>query len=288
MVKRKPKAIDLFSGCGGTSLGLRRCGFRVIAAVENDLLAVETYRKNHHGVKVWDRDICMLTVKKLMEYHKLKRGELDLLAGCPPCQAFSSMRRLNGRRRVRDKCSKDLVFEYLRFVRRLRPKAILIENVPRLIDDYRFNQVRKALKKLGYEGKPQIYNAADYDVPQRRRRMVFIASRVGFMEYAEAGERDNRRTVRDAIGHLPRPGDTGDPLHDFPENRSERVRRLIARIPKNGGSRSALGKRDQLECHKKCSGFKDVYGRMAWDEVAPRSEERRVGKECRSWWSPQH
>jgi DNA (cytosine-5)-methyltransferase 1 len=98
---------------------------------------------------------------------------------------------------------------------------------------------------------------------------VFIASRVGFIEYASPISRDKRATVREAIGQLPPPGDTGDKLHDFPESRSDKVAALIAMIPKNGGSRQQLGKDHQLECHRKCDGFKDVYGRMAWNDVAP-------------------
>jgi DNA (cytosine-5)-methyltransferase 1 len=74
--------------------------------------------------------------------------------------------------------------------------------------------------------------------------------------------------VRQAIGALPPPGDSGDELHDLPEKRSEKVAQIIRAIPTNGGSRSALGSQ-QLECHKRIDGFKDVYGRMRWDDVAP-------------------
>jgi len=269
MAKRKPRAIDLFSGCGGTSLGIKNAGFRVIAAVENDPLAVATYRKNLRDVQVWARDIRRLAVKEVMAYHKLGRGGLDLLAGCPPCQAFSALPRLNGRRRVRDKKSKDLVFQYLRFVRKLLPKVVLIENVPRLIKDYRFNQVRKALRHLGYVGKPIVLDAAHFGVPQRRRRMVFIASRVGPIQYAAPAAKSKSLTVKDTIGRLPRPAKSRDALHKLPEDRCDRVKALIAAIPKNGGSRTALGVKQQLRCHEECDGFNDVYGRMAWGKVAP-------------------
>jgi DNA (cytosine-5)-methyltransferase 1 len=264
----KPKAIDVFSGCGGTVEGLRGAGFRVLAAIEMDELAVKTFRANHKGVKVWHTDIADLTAKSLLEHHGLRRGELDLLTGCPPCQAFSALRRLNGSRRVRDKASKDLVFQYLKLVRALYPKVVLIENVPRLLNDYRFNEVRKRLRALGYVGQPQIFDAADFGVPQRRRRMIFVASRIGKIEYAAPSD-PKKKTVREAIGALPKAGKSGDPLHDFAENRSTKVAALIAKIPKNGGSRLALGKRRQLACHKECDGFKDVYGRMAWNQVSP-------------------
>ena len=266
---KKPKAIDLFCGCGGTTQGLKDAGFRVIAGIENEPIAVKTFRKNHHRVKVWDNDIKKLQPKQLLKHHKLERGDLDLLAGCPPCQAFSAMRRLNGRRRIVDKVSKDLVFEYLRFVEGLLPKVILIENVPHLVDDYRFNEVRKRLRDLGFVGIPRIFNAAHYGLPQRRRRMIFIASRIGDIDYADPLDSEYSTTVRDEIKDLPLPGNSGDPLHDVMENRSEKVKLLISKIPKDGGSRTALGDNNQLECHKKCDGFKDIYGRMSWANVSP-------------------
>jgi DNA (cytosine-5)-methyltransferase 1 len=269
MAKQKPIAIDIFCGCGGTTQGLKDAGFRVIGGVENDPLAVATFRINHKRVKVWDQSICDLSPQQLLEHHGLLPGKLDLLAGCPPCQAFSSMRRLNGKRRIYDRASKDLVLEYLRFVEGLHPKVVLIENVPRLIEDYRFNQVRKRLRELGYVGEPAILNAAHFGVAQRRRRLIFIASRIGPIDYADFCSEDQRLTVRDVIEDMPTPGRSGDDLHDFPEVRSEKIVRLIAMIPKDGGSRSALGPEQQLQCHKKCNGFKDVYGRMAWDDVSP-------------------
>ena len=88
-------------------------------------------------------------------------------------------------------------------------------------------------------------------------------------EIAFAAPLKKRRTVRSAIGGLPKPGKTGDPCHDLQENRREQIAELIKRIPKDGGSRRALGHKSQLKCHKNCDGFKDIYGRMAWDKVAP-------------------
>lgn len=267
--RRKPKAFDIFCGCGGTTQGLRDAGFSVVGGIECDELAVDTYRSNHRGVKVWKVDIREMDPTDVLKQHGLKRGELDLMSGCPPCQAFSALRRLNGRRRIRDKESKDLVFEYLRFVEGLYPKVVMVENVPQLINDYRFAEVRKRLRELGYKGDPCIFNAADFGVPQRRKRMIFVASRLGPIDYAVPVTPPQRKTVREAIGSLPQPGNMGDELHDFPELRGTKVAGLIAMIPKDGGSRVHLGEEHQLLCHLRCNGFKDVYGRMAWDDVAP-------------------
>ena len=80
----KPKAIDLFSGCGGLTLGLRQAGFRVIGAVEIDPLAVEAYKANHKGVFVWQKDITKLSLHELRKQLKVESGRIELLAGCPP------------------------------------------------------------------------------------------------------------------------------------------------------------------------------------------------------------
>lgn len=116
-----PRAIDLFSGCGGLTLGLRQAGFDVIAGIEIDTLAAETYHVNHPAVRIWNSDIRALSAPTIRKELGLCKGELELLAGCPPCQGFSSLRRLNGGRRVRDPKSKDLLFEFLRFVEELLP-----------------------------------------------------------------------------------------------------------------------------------------------------------------------
>lgn len=84
-----------------------------------------------------------------------------------------------------------------------------------------------------------------------------------------AAEEARSVTVRDTIGALAKAGRSGDPLHDCPETRGPRVLNLLVRVPKDGGSRSDLGSENQLACHQRCDGFKDVYGRMSWDDVAP-------------------
>jgi len=259
-------AIDLFCGCGGLTLGLKQAGFSVIGAVDNDSLSVETYRVNHGEVRIWETDIRKLKVSQVKKELHLRRAELDLLAGCPPCQGFSAIRTLNRSRCIRD-ARNDLIFEFLRFVEELRPKAIMFENVPGLAHNNRFKRFCLRLHDLGYTYEHRILNAADYGVPQRRRRLILIGSRLGRIDFAVPSSK--HLTVRDAIASLKKPGSSGDPLHDISENRSRRILNLIKRIPKNGGGRTDLAAEYQLACHKKCNGFKDIYGRMAWDEIAP-------------------
>ncbi len=259
-------AVDLFCGCGGLTLGLKRAGFLVLGAVDNDPLCIETYRANHPEVSVWEVDIRKLSVAAVMRALGLRKGMLDLLAGCPPCQGFSTIRTRNGSRRVEDPRN-DLLFEFQRFVKKLRPKLVMMENVPGLARDRRFAKFCDNLRRMGYQCSDRVLDAADYGVPQRRRRLILLAGLDGVPAFARRAR--YRRTVRDAIGGLLNPERTGDQLHSLPETRSSRIIDLIRRIPKNGGSRTSLSKKEQLACHRAFDGFKDVYGRMSWDRVAP-------------------
>lgn len=144
----------------------------------------------------------------------------------------------------------------------------MMENVPGLAKNKMFLDFCNGLQELGYTFEYRILDAADYGVPQRRRRLILLGSIFGKVNFAVPVT--NRRTVYDAISFLPTAGRSGDSLHDFPEERSPRILKMIKKIPKNGGSRIALGRKYQLSCHKRYpEGFKDVYGRMAWDDVAP-------------------
>ena len=261
-----PKAIDLFCGCGGLTLGLKQAGFKVVGALDIDPLSVESYKANHSNVEVWETDIRDLSVSAVKRKLRLRKGALDLLAGCPPCQGFSTMRTLNGFRRVDDPRN-DLVMDFLRFVEELEPKAVMMENVPGLADDKRMEVFCTRLEELGYNCDYRILDAADYGIPQRRRRLILLTGRFGRINFTVSRKR--KRTVRDAIADLPLPGESGDSLHDLSEKRSRRIEEFIRRIPKDGGSRTDLPGEEQLDCHKRCNGFKDVYGRMAWDDVAP-------------------
>jgi DNA (cytosine-5)-methyltransferase 1 len=264
---RKPTAVDLFAGAGGLSEGLRQAGYRVIGAVELDPHACANYCLNHPNTTLWERDVTRVSGGIIMKALNLTAGELDLLAACPPCQGFSTMRTGNGTRWNRDSRN-DLIFEVLRLVRSMRPVSVMVENVPGLAANRRFGMFIKGLKALGYLVAWDVLNAADFGVPQNRRRLVLLASRLG--RPAFASPRPRNRTVRQFIGKLNSPLRSRDPLHNYaPPLRSTRIEKLIRRVPRDGGSRKDLGKRSQLLCHRRFEGFNDVYGRMAWDQVAP-------------------
>lgn len=263
-------AVDLFCGAGGMTQGLKDAGFNVIGAVEIEPIVVDTYLHNHPEVFIEKSDIRSINIPEFMNHIGVKRGELDLLAGCPPCQGFSSMRTKNGAHKIND-IRNDLVFEFIRFVEDILPKYVLIENVPGLAQDGRIDTVKQRLSELGYHITPntvQVIDAAEYGVPQRRKRMILAASRISNFELKH--NKVVGTTVREAIGNMPVPGTSNDILHDMPEHRTDKIKKMISLIPKDGGSRKDLPKEYWLPCHiRNPKGFKDVYGRMKWDAVSP-------------------
>lgn len=276
---REPTVIDLFSGCGGGSLGFAAAGFRPVAAVESDPVAASSYEANA-GIKPIVRDIRKVTGKELLAAAGLRHGQCMLLFGCPPCQSFTVLRRgvaATGRDRRRNL----LVREYLRLVREVWPRHIAFENVPGMAlgrGRRRFLELVAGLKELGYTVEHGIIDAADHGVPQRRERLLVVGSRVGTPQAPEpshgSGGRNGRRphrTVRDAIGHLAPlaagESDRKDPYYKARVHRPLTLRRLRA-IPEGGG-RDDLPPRLKLRCHKNHNGHYDVYGRMWWDRPAP-------------------
>ena len=259
-------AFDLFCGCGGLSLGLTRAGFDVKGAIDNDNLAVKTYRENHPDTRVFPCDIRSLEPEDVMDDLRIKPGELDLLAGCPPCQGFSALRTFNGSREFEEPMN-DLIFQFSRFVRAFRPRAIMMENVPALRDNYRMEELRLKLDELEYKHSDRIFDAANFGVAQRRKRMILVGARDGCPDFAKPLRR--YLPISEALWRLDPPEKTTDPMHNYDVQRSDKVTSLIRRIPKDGGSRTALPDEDQLPCHRKFDGFRDIYGRMAWSKPAP-------------------
>lgn len=267
-MKKQKTAIDLFSGAGGLTQGLKQAGFKVIGAIENNPVCIKSFKMNHPEVLLKETDITKIHPRKYMEELDIQAGLLDLLAACPPCQGYSTIGTRN--RGQKNDPRNELVFEILRFARFFKPKTIMIENVPALANDKRLFSLTKQFKKRGYKVNIDILNMSHYDVPQARRRMILLASK--YSKIKIVNQKINKKkitTVRQTIGSLPKVGSSGDPLHDIVEKRSEKIRKIISLIPKDGGSRLDLGYSYQLECHKRSNGFKDVYGRMFWDKVSP-------------------
>lgn len=262
-------AVDLFAGAGGLSVGLERAGFHVAAAVELDRHSAATFQVNHPAATVIQRDIRAVRAKDIRRASALSRTPLDLLTGCPPCQGFSTLRTRRRTAAVADPRN-DLILEFLRLVHALRPRAVVLENVPGLAQDGGYLEFTRALEQLGYDQKAAVLDAAEYGVPQRRKRLVLVALRDAALPSGIlTPPRGKRQTVRDAIGGLPPAGASGDQLHDVPERRTKAILSRIRATPHDGGSRGDLAARQQCRCHRLTEGFYDVYGRMRWDSPAP-------------------
>lgn len=257
-------SIDIFAGVGGLTLGLKKAGFKTVIAIEMDKKASDAYQLNNPSTLVINDDIRNVKKDQLLEI--LKKETLHLLAGCPPCQGFSSIRRLNKRANVRDKRN-SLILEYLRLVKLLNPYTLMMENVPGIKDYYLFDELIRELLKMDYYIDYKIVNVKDYGVPQSRRRLVLLGSRLGKLEVQNGSCKQS--TVRDAIGGMESVLKSEDPIHRIFPHHSEQIQKLIELIPRDGGSRKSLPDEYILNCHKKPNvGFNDVYGRLRWDDFS--------------------
>jgi DNA (cytosine-5)-methyltransferase 1 len=260
---KKYNSIDLFAGVGGLTEGMHQAGFQTKLAIEIVEEAVIGYKLNHTKSEVLQKDIRLIEKSEIQE--ALKGDRLHLLAGCPPCQGFSSIRRLN--RDSVDDHRNDLVLEYLRMVKELLPYTIMMENVPALKDYSLFKQLVEELKVIGYHVDFDVVNVKNYGVPQSRRRLVLVGSLLGPIKI----ERGNNEkiTVRDTIGNLEKTNNSSDPIHRITAKHTAKVQERIKLTPHNGGSSKDLPANYKLKCHEKENvGFNDVYGRLRWDDYS--------------------
>lgn len=266
-------AIDLFCGAGGLTLGLRRAGWAVIAGVDMDEAVRETYENNNPGVRFVPADIRSVSGQEVQTWAGAVPAAQLLLAGCAPCQPFSKQRRAGLRKRV----DATLLGQFARLVRALKPRVVLMENVPGIATVPGFSSFRRFLKTLldsGYGCGHGILNARDFGVPQHRRRYVLLASLGGSPALPSGANtpRPAQPTVRSAIERFSPIGagdeDPSTPNHCAAGLSSTNLRR-IRKTPPDGGSRRDWPDRLKLDCHRKTVGFSDVYGRMWWDRVAP-------------------
>lgn len=257
-------AIDLFSGCGGLSVGLEQADIHVSYAIELDSRIAKNYELNHPNTIMINDDIKNISDNQFKSIGK----NIDIVAGCPPCQGFTKINHKNKKSKFIDKRNL-LIMEYLRAVKIIMPEFIMMENVPEIIKYDKFNESVKELEELGYKIDYKIINVKNFGVPQNRRRLVLMGSRHFTISFPQSIS-DTENTVRKAIGFLPVPEKSEDPLQRIYAHHTDRIKQIIKMIPKNGGSRKDLPQEYWLECHKKKNvGFNDVYGRMSWDKPSP-------------------
>jgi DNA (cytosine-5)-methyltransferase 1 len=286
----RPSAIDLFAGAGGATRGLRDAGFRVLAAVENDPEAAESYRRNHARVLLYEDDIRSVPAEGIAKAAGLRPGDLDLLKACPPCQGFSSLAKGEV-----DQGRNDLVLDVTRFVTHFLPKVLLLENVPGLKRDRRLPQLIGEVERLGYSFMVALLDATKFGVPQRRKRFILMGVRsdiqrfepdADLLKYLPSTFLTSPKTARQALAHLARHSKTDDPLSVHRQS-SKTVLARISAIP-IGGNRFDLPEEHQLDCHRKLKNRSAAgsYGRVKLDEPAPTMTTRCTTPACGAFVHP--
>jgi len=263
--------VDIFCGAGGLTYGLRQAGIRVEAGIDIDSRAEHAFSKNNPGTEFlcWD-----VSRKRSPSIEKLFRpAAARLLAGCAPCRPFSKLTQ-----GLRHHSDWDLLDNFSRFIRYIRPELVTMENVPELARRGAavFGRFLRTLEACGYSADWRIVQCEEYGVPQARRRLVLLASRLGEIRVPSGSHDDPSawNTVRQTIGDL-RALDSGevdpdDPLHAAVQLTPINLQRVRA-TPPNGGTWSAWPEELRLPCHKRTTGrsYSSIYGRMWWDKPAP-------------------
>lgn len=270
-MKKNLVAIDLFCGAGGLTRGFLDAGIEVLAGVDFDSDAKKTYEYNNK-IPYIQEDIRNVTAKKIKDIFAQKKDAIKILAGCAPCQPFSSI----NKKETSTDFRRTLLDEFGRLVNGVKPHIVLMENVPGIAKKapevlQRFLNI---LGKNGYKYDFKVLNAKNFGVPQNRNRFILVASRIkGFFPKLLEKSVEKVQTPRDCIAHLETLQAGGksvlDPLH-FCANMNETNLIRIKNTPKDGGTRMSWGNHvPKLECHKKTSGYKDAYSRIWWDKPAP-------------------
>ncbi|MES2973477.1 MAG: DNA cytosine methyltransferase [Pseudomonadota bacterium] len=274
--------VDLFAGAGGLSLAATRAGFKVVAAVEQNKNACLTYRENlikPRGTTLYENDILKLDPTAVATKHFSGKKECDVVLGGPPCQGFS-VHRIKGAG-VGDPRNQ-LILRYFEFVKALKPKVFLMENVPGILwkrhSDF-LNEFYAAGELAGYVVKePVTIDARDFGVPQRRRRVFILGIREDIQldidwppqpTYGDLKPRQKEGGLKrwlKARTVFKKVIKKGDP-NDVHMNHSAALIEVFESTPHNGGSRSQSNR--ILPCHESHDGHTDVYGRIDPAQPAP-------------------
>ena len=222
--------IDSFCGAGGLGLGLQRAGFNILLSFDIDRLCIDTIKANtkyfNHPAEV--ADIANMLNGELLRKCNLKRGELFLLAGGPPCQGFSVQRRGSD---IDERNT--LVLKYGKLIDELYPMYFVMENVSGIAGKRGktiLSQLIESGKKIGYNVHVNLLDAQDYGVPQRRKRYIIIGERNDMgNNYKYPSTVSERKTVRDTIGNLPVPPEDGTDHPNLPLHRRDRLSELNLR-----------------------------------------------------------
>ncbi len=274
------KVIDLFCGIGGLTHGLIKEGLDVVAGIDNDSSCKFGYEYNNKTQFI-DKDILKVTAEQVNGLFGPKKDSIRVLAGCAPCQPFSKLN-------LKEVTEKQLepLGKFAQLIAETLPDIVSMENVSGLADVKKYPVFANFLKTLddnGYKYKYEVVDVSEFGVPQKRKRLVLLASKFGDISLIKRTHKDKRVTVRDVISHLEpiKDGDVSkkDPLHRTRKLAPINLKRIKA-TPHNGGNSDSWSDDLMLECHKKESGktySSTVYGRMRWDEPAPTMTTQCIG-----------
>lgn len=267
----KAVAIDLFCGIGGLSYGLKKAGIPVAAGVDLDNSCKYAYEENTKGEFI-AKDISKLDGHELKTKYWKEKGVYKILVGCAPCQPFSSHSNKNKNKKRSSRWR--LLNEFSRLISETKADVVSMENVPNLSNQKIFEDFVNLLKERKYHVSYSNVYCPDYGIPQKRRRLVLLASKLGEINLIpQTHTPEEFVTIKQVIGKLPKV-DSGeicknDPLHRTTLLTELNLKRIRASKP--NGTWEDWDEELLLECHKKDSGntYKSVYGRMSWDEPSP-------------------
>lgn len=268
-LNKELSVVDLFCGIGGLSKGLKSAGLNIKAGIDLDETCSFAFENNIKAEFIADNisEISGCTFKD-----NYWGNDIKVLVGCAPCQPFSSHSNKNKKKQASEKWN--LLNEFFRIVKESNPDIVSMENVPNLSNQIIFEDFISNLENLGYYVSYQNVYCPNYGIPQKRRRLVLLASKAGYIDLIEkTHSKENYKTVKKAIGNL-KPIKNGeididDPFHKVPKMSNKNLDRIKASKP--NGSWKDWNEDLLLECHKKESGstYTSVYGRMSWNEPSP-------------------
>lgn len=270
MLLTNTSVIDLFCGIGGLSYGLKRAGLQIKAGIDNDQSCAYAYSVNNEAEFIGE-DITKIKGRDLL--NKFWQEEnVKILVGCAPCQPFSTH---SNKIKEKENSEKwNLLLEFIRIIEETNPQIVSMENVPNLSNKRIFKLFVDFLKSQNFFISYSNVFCPDYGIPQKRRRLVLLASKFGEISLIEKTHTpENYKTTKDAIGQLEKLNagekSQSDPLHFTTELSEINLKRIRASKP--NGTWLDWDESLRLNCHKKKSGnsYKSVYGRMSWDYPSP-------------------
>lgn len=261
-------AVDLFCGAGGLTAGMINAGISVRAGYDIEAQCEYAYTENNRAAFIAS-DVKEVAAEQLLEWYR--PGRYRLLAGCAPCQPFSTY---NQGRDTRTDRKWPLLYHFARLIEETQPHLVTMENVPDVTKHEVYHDFVKSMADKGYSIWDGRISCVDYGLPQKRRRHVLLASRLGMpIKMIEPTHKDKPVTVDEVIGHLPRIAagqrDPNDPLHRSATLTPTNFKRIINSRP--GGTWRDWDPELRAACHRKASGmtYASVYGRMRGDEPSP-------------------